>query len=63
MHCLVQPIDRIFVKGYIFLSFPKYMCKNIGESESKHLSDTMAKILLFMLNNPQQMHFKLLQKE
>ena len=39
MHCLVQPIDRIFVKGYIFLSFPKYMCKNIGESESKHLSD------------------------
>ena len=40
MHCLVQLIDRVFVKGYIFLSFPKYMCKNIGESESKHLSDT-----------------------
>ena len=28
---LVQPRDRIFVKGYEFLSFAKNMDKNIGK--------------------------------
>ena len=27
----VQPRDRIFVKGYGFLSFTTYMGKNIGK--------------------------------
>ena len=35
---LVQPRDRIFVKGYVFLSFAKNMSKNIGKSLSKNLS-------------------------
>ena len=34
----VQPRDRIFVKGYRFLSFPKNMGKNIGKNISKNLS-------------------------
>ena len=34
----VQPRDRIFVKGYGFLSFAKNMGKNIGKNISKVLS-------------------------
>ena len=34
----VQPRDRIFVKGYRFLSFTKNMGKNIGKNTSKNLS-------------------------
>ena len=35
---LVQPRDQIFVKGYWFLSFAKYMSKNIGKNIFKNLS-------------------------
>ena len=35
--CSVQPNDRIFVKGYEFLSFAKNMGKNIGKNISKNL--------------------------
>ena len=34
----VQPRDRIFVKGYGFLSFAKNMGKNIGRNVSKSLT-------------------------
>ena len=34
----VQPRDQIFVKGYGFLDFPKYMGKNIGKNIRKNLS-------------------------
>ena len=33
-----QPIELIFVKGYEFLSFAKYMGKDIGKNVSKNLS-------------------------
>ena len=35
----VKPRDRIFVKGYGFLSFAKNMGKNVGKNISKILSD------------------------
>ena len=38
MRCSVQPRDRIFVKGYGFLSFAKYMRKKIGKNINKNLS-------------------------
>ena len=38
MHYSVQPRDRIFVKGYGFLSFAKSMSKNIGKTISKRVS-------------------------
>ena len=38
MRYSVQPRDRIFVKGYGFLSFAKNMGKNIGKNISKNLS-------------------------
>ena len=34
----VQPRDRIFVRGYEFLSFAKNMGKNIGKNISENLS-------------------------
>ena len=34
----VQPRDRIFIKGYGFLSFAKNMGKHIGKNISKNLS-------------------------
>ena len=34
----VQPRDRIFVKGYRFLSITKNMAENIGKNISKILS-------------------------
>ena len=34
----VQPRNRIFVKGYGFLSFAKNMGRNIGKNISKNLS-------------------------
>ena len=35
MRYLVQLRDRIFVKGYGFLSFAKNMSKNVGKNISK----------------------------
>ena len=44
--CSVQPRDRIFVKGYGFLSFAKNMGKNIGKNISKSLSGKYSQKLL-----------------
>ena len=38
MYYLIQPRDRIFVKGYGFLSFAKSMGKIISKNISKNLS-------------------------
>ena len=42
----VQPGDRIFVKGYGFLSSAKNMGKNIGKNISKGLSSKNSQKLL-----------------
>ena len=42
----VQPSDRIFVKGYGFLSFAKNMGKNHGKNISKNLSSKYSQKLL-----------------
>ena len=60
MRCSLQPRDRIFVKGYGFLSFAKTMGKNIGKNISKNVSGKYSQKYLIMLNNLQQMHLKLL---
>ena len=61
----VQPRDRIFVKGYGFLSFAKNMGKNIGKNISKNLSGKYSPGMLPMHQNLllQQICLKLLQKE
>ena len=42
----VQPRDRIFLKGYRFLSFCKSMGKNIGKCISKNLSSKYSRKIL-----------------
>ena len=37
MHFSIQPMDRIFVKGYRFLSVAKNMGKNIAKTISQDL--------------------------
>ena len=44
----VQPRDRIFVKGFRFLSF----AKNIGKNISKNLSGKYSQTLLDHANQP-----------
>ena len=50
MRYSVQSRDRIFVKSSGFLSFAKNMGKNITKHHAKH-----------MINNLEQIHFKLAQ--
>ena len=45
-HYSVQPTDRIFVKGFGFLSFAKNMGKNIGKNVSKYLCGKYSQQLL-----------------
>ena len=42
----VQPRDKIFVKGYIFLSFAKGMGKNAGKNINKNVSSKYSQKLL-----------------
>ena len=55
---LVQPRDRIFVRGYGILSFAKYVDNDIG----KDSSGKFCQKLLDQSNNLQQMRLKLIQK-
>ena len=45
-HYSVQPRDRIFVKGYRFLSFARNMGKNVGKDICKNLSGKYSQKLL-----------------
>ena len=42
----VQTGDRVFLRGYGFLSFPKNMGKNIGKNTKKNLSGKYSQKLL-----------------
>ena len=60
----VQTRDRIFVKGYGFLSFAKNLGENIGMSISKNLSGKYSqKLLDHAKQYPQHIRLKLFQKE
>ena len=37
MRYSIEPKDRIYVKGYGFLSFPKNICKNLSNTYSQKL--------------------------
>ena len=44
-HCIkmrysIEPKDRIYVKGYGFLSFAKYMGKNLSNNYGQKLLDS-----------------------
>ena len=46
MRCSVQPRDRIFVKGYRFLSFAENIGKKIGKNINKNLNSKCSQKLL-----------------
>ena len=56
MRYSIEPQDRIYVKGYEFLSFAKNMGENLSNEYGQKLLDSAKK-------NLQQMQQKLLQKE
>ena len=43
MRYSIEPRDRIYVKGYGFLSFAKNMGKNLSNKDSKKLLDSAKK--------------------
>ena len=51
-HYLVQHRDRIFVNGYGFLSFAKFISKDISKNISKYLSDTYSQNRLDHVKHP-----------
>ena len=59
----VQPRDRIFVKGYGFLSFAKNVGRSVGKNISKILSGKYCQRRLDNAKNLLQMYLKLLQNE
>ena len=63
MRYSLQPRDRIFVKGYGFLSSAENMGENIDKTLSKILSGKCSQKLLDHAKNMIQMHLKLIQKE
>ena len=46
IRCSVQPRDRTFVKGYVFLSFARNMGRTISKNISKYLSSKYSQRLL-----------------
>ena len=52
MRYSVQPQDRIFVKGYEFLSFAKNMGRNIGKNMIKNLNCKCSPGMLGMSQGP-----------
>ena len=63
MHYSVSPRDRIFVKGFGFLSSAKNMGNNIDKKQVKTRVVNTTKNFLIMLKNLQDIHLKLVQKE
>ena len=59
----VQPRDRIFVKCYGFLSFAKYMGRNIGKNISKNLSSKYSQKLIYHAQQSATNALKTFQKE
>ena len=55
MRYSIEPKDRIYIKGYGFLSFAKNTAKNLSNQYSQKL--------LILLKNIQQIQQKLLQKK
>ena len=40
MRCSIESRDRIYVKGYGFLSFAKNMCKSLSSNSGRNLVDS-----------------------
>ena len=59
----VQPRDRMFVKAMEFNLLLKICVKILAKIPEKTKVVNIVRIFFIMLNNLQQMHLKLIQKE
>ena len=60
----VQPKNGIFVKGYGFLSFARYMGKNVGKNISRNLCRKYSpKPIYYAKESALKVPLKLLQQE
>ena len=46
VHYSIEPKDQIFVEGYTYFSFAKFMSKNIGKDISKYIRSKYSQKLL-----------------
>ena len=59
----IEPRDRIYVKGYEFLSFAKNMGKNLSNKYGQKLLDSAKKSTTDAIKTASKEQFKKLQKE
>ena len=58
MRYSVEPRDRIYVKGYGFLSFAKNMGNNLSNKYAQKLFDSVKKLQQMQQKLPQKEQFK-----
>ena len=63
MRYSIEPRDRIYVKGYKFLTFAKNIGKNLSGQYSQKLFDSAKNVLLCVQLKLLQMHLNLFQNE
>ena len=63
MRYSIEPRDRIYVKGYGFLSFAKNMSKNLSNKYSQKLLDSAKKSSTDATKLLQKEQFKKLQRQ
>ena len=59
----IEPRDRIYVKGYEFLSFAKNIGKNLSNKYGQKLIDSAKKYTTDAIKQLQKGQFKKLQKQ
>ena len=63
MRYSIEPSDRIYVKGYGFLSFPKNMGKSLSNKYGRKLLDSAKKSKTDAIKQLQKGQFKKPQKQ
>ena len=63
MRYSIEPRDRIYVKGYEFLSFAKNIGKNLSNKYGQKLIDSAKKYTTDAIKKLQKGQFKKLQKQ
>ena len=63
MRYSIKPRDRIYVKGYGFLSFAKNMSKNLSNKYSQNLIDTAKKSTTDAIKTVSKEQFRKQQKQ
>ena len=63
MRCSIEPSDRIYVKGYGFLSFAKNMDKSLSNKYGQKVLDSAKKSTTDAIKQHRKEQFKKQQKQ